>query len=124
MCTVVNIKKKELIKNNYLDFIDWHKHTNHIYIGRNMSFYVPGTEQSIWANPFSVKKYGRAECLKLYREYVCKNPHLWTKLPELKDKVLGCWCHPEPCHGHVLQELVKLYYSGKLLVTVPIYATL
>ena len=29
-------------------------------------------------------------------------------LDELKDKVLGCWCHPELCHGDVLVELIKM----------------
>ena len=26
------------------------------------------------------------------------------RLPELKDKTLGCWCKPEKCHGDVLAE--------------------
>ena len=28
-----------------------------------------------------------------------------AQLPELKGKVLGCWCAPEGCHGDVLAEL-------------------
>jgi hypothetical protein len=26
---------------------------------------------------------------------------------ELKGKILGCWCHPLPCHGDVLVKLIK-----------------
>jgi hypothetical protein len=28
-------------------------------------------------------------------------------LPELKGKVLGCWCAPSACHGDVLMRLVN-----------------
>jgi len=43
---IVNIKKINLIKIGYNDFDEWNKKNNHLYIGRNMSFYVPGTEES------------------------------------------------------------------------------
>jgi hypothetical protein len=33
-------------------------------------------------------------------------------IPELVDKVLGCWCYPEPCHGDVLLKLVKEYQDA------------
>lgn len=29
-----------------------------------MSFYVKGANGSKWANPYSVKKYGRDKCMK------------------------------------------------------------
>lgn len=57
--------------------------------------------------PFSVKKYGRDKCLELYKEYIENNQELKSQLPELKNKVLGCWCHPEKCHGDILLELVN-----------------
>lgn len=47
---VVNIKKKFLVKGGYKDFEDWSKKDNHIYIGRNMTFYVKGTTKSKWHN--------------------------------------------------------------------------
>ena len=28
-------------------------------------------------------------------------------LIELEGKVLGCWCHPEPCHGDILVKLLR-----------------
>ena len=103
--TIVNIKKRELNKRGITDFEEWQKSPKSVYIGRNMSFYVKGTTQSKWANPFSVKKYGRAECLKLYEKYVRECP-LSKQLEELRGKELGCWCHPEPCHGDILIKLL------------------
>ncbi len=35
------------------------------------------------------------------------NPALREKLPELKGKILGCWCAPEACHGDILAELAN-----------------
>ena len=32
---------------------------------------------------------------------------LMNQLPELKNKVLGCWCYPEKCHGDILFKLLK-----------------
>jgi hypothetical protein len=42
----------------------------------------------------------------MYRAYARK----FTKaeLAELKGKRLGCFCHPQPCHGDVLAELAEL----------------
>jgi hypothetical protein len=32
----------------------------------------------------------------------------FARIPELGGgRVLGCWCHPLPCHGHLLAELVN-----------------
>lgn len=103
---IVNIRKKNLVKMGYKDFNDWNKKKDHLYIGRNMSFYVPGTEESKWKNPFSAKKYGRNKCIELYEDYI-KNSKLYNQIEELNGKVLGCWCKPEACHGDVLIELLK-----------------
>jgi len=68
-----------------------------VYIGR------PGP----WGNPFVIGEHGtRAEVITKYRDYVLNNPGLLAKLPELKDKVLGCWCKPHACHGDVLVNLL------------------
>ena len=103
---VVNIKKKYLIKYGYTDFEDWVKHTDHLYIGRNMDFYVKGTFASKWKNPFSAKTYGLDKCLELYEEHV-KKSELYNELHELDGKILGCWCKPDKCHGDILIKLLK-----------------
>ena len=38
MTTVVNVRKKELNKRGYSDFMDWNKQKDTVYIGRNMCF--------------------------------------------------------------------------------------
>ena len=68
-----------------------------VYIGRG----------SIWGNPFKIGPDGtRKEVIEKYREYILNNPELMAKLPELKGKVLGCYCKPKACHGDVLVELI------------------
>jgi hypothetical protein len=105
--TIVNVKKEKLQKRGIKDFEEWKSKQNTVYIGRNMDFYVKGAKGSKWANPFSVKKYGRNECLKKYKEYILSNTELLNSLNELKGKELGCWCHPEQCHGDILIEIIK-----------------
>ena len=69
-----------------------------VYIGR----------PSKWGNPFSIGKDGtREEVIEKYREYILNKPELLKSLPELKGKILGCWCDPKPCHGDVLIELIE-----------------
>lgn len=73
-----------------------------VYIGR----------PSKWGNPFPVpsKNYDRiadpARILERYEKYVRSRPDLMAALPELRGKVLGCWCAPHRCHGDVLVKLV------------------
>jgi hypothetical protein len=69
-----------------------------VYIGR----------PSKWGNPFTIGNDGtREEVIKKYREYILSKKSLLLCLPELKGKILGCWCSPKPCHGDVLIELIK-----------------
>jgi len=103
---VVNVKKKYLQESGYDDFEDWNKKDKHLYIGRNMDFYVKGTKASKWKNPYSVKKYGLEKCLELYEKHV-RESELYNQLEELKGKILGCWCKPDACHGDILIKLLK-----------------
>ena len=81
--------------------------------GRDMSVYVKGAIGSKWCNPFSLKKYTRDESLKLYEEYIRNDKKLMTFIvEELDGKNLGCWCHPEACHGDVLRKIIKEKKEG------------
>lgn len=107
---VINIRKKELNKLGYRDFEEWAtSNVNHLYIGRNMNYYVRGTYKSKWHNPFSVKKYGLQKSLELFEEYISKNIDLMNNLHELDGKILGCWCKPEQCHGDILIKLWRKF---------------
>jgi hypothetical protein len=41
------------------------------------------------------------------RNLIEKDEDIKIALLNLKDKNLGCWCSPEPCHGDVLIKLIK-----------------
>ena len=74
------------------------KESYDVYIGR----------PSPWGNPFRIGKDGsREEVIEKYREWIYTQYHLIQAIPELKGKRLGCWCHPEPCHGDVLVQLAE-----------------
>lgn len=69
-----------------------------IYIGR----------PSKWGNPFRLEDgQDRAAAVQRYREWLMGQPELLAALPELRGKVLGCWCKPQACHGDVLAELAS-----------------
>jgi hypothetical protein len=69
---------------------------SYVYIGR----------PSKWGNPFIIGRDGtRAEVIEKYDLWIQTQPELLAALPELKDKVLGCWCKPRACHGDVLARL-------------------
>jgi hypothetical protein len=94
MCKVVHFKKEEY----------------DIYIGR----------PSIWGNPYSHKEgtlaefkvSSRKEAVEKFEEYLLSNKELMDKLPELKNKTLGCWCKPSQCHGDVLKKYVDILENG------------
>ncbi len=69
-----------------------------VYIGRG----------SKWGNPFVIDKDGtREEVIMKYRAMLMTRPDLLAALPELRGKILGCWCAPKECHGDVLAELAN-----------------
>ena len=111
---VINCKVKELQKRGYNTLLEWTNKPNHLYIGRDMSYYCgEGARGSKWRNPFPIKNYTRDECLQLYEHHV-RTSYLWNDLHELKDvKEFGCWCYPEQCHGNVLMKLVKEKFNQK-----------
>jgi hypothetical protein len=80
--------------------------SEYVYIGRGLLAGNERFERSKWANPYTVKRYGRAEALARYEQEVRGGP-LWDQLPELEGKTLACWCKPEPCHGDVLLRLIE-----------------
>ena len=83
MTTVVNITKAQQFD---------------IYIGRPSKF----------GNPYKIGKDGtREEVIRKFRRWLNGwNPQdLRQALDELRDKRLGCFCAPLPCHGDIWKEL-------------------
>ena len=71
-----------------------------VYIGRG----------SRWGNPYSHKVgtlaehvvESRTEAIQKFEEYLLSNEELMASLPDLKGKILGCFCKPKSCHGDIL----------------------
>ena len=140
---VVNCKVKYIRLLGYNNLKEWCSDLNNIYIARKGIVFVDTGKidengkkikerfpkcNSIWANPFKVKKNNngdgdnRKQAVGDYEEYIIKkieNENLFEELLSLEGKKLGCWCK-EPdkhvgCHGDVLLKLLKNYKeNGKL----------
>jgi hypothetical protein len=84
-----------------------------VYIGREWKKGGYDLEESKWANPYFLKKDAtpkeRKECLDKYRRHITRDKYLYHALPELRGKMVGCWCKPLSCHGDVLAELLRDY---------------
>ncbi len=62
-------------------------------------------DESIWHNPFKINNIdNRQIVIDKYVDYIKNNSVLLSRLGELKDKTLGCFCAPDPCHGYVLKR--------------------
>ena len=70
---------------------------------------------SRYGNPFRIGPDGdRDRVIHLYRIYLAKRI-IWNDWGEYTFRTLaakptwGCWCVPEPCHGHVLKSAVTMF---------------
>ncbi len=104
--------KKLNFKKEDLEFCEASKHLVHckkepydIYIGR----------PSKWGNPFKIGIDGdRLTVINKFRRYILNKPGLLKDIKEeLYNKVLGCWCAPEACHGEVLLNILYEYNLKK-----------
>lgn len=91
MTTVVNI-----YKNQY-----------DIYIGR-----AGHGKDGYFGNPFILKRgETRGNTLKLYKEYfdnrIITDPQFKQRILQLKNKTLGCFCKPYPCHGDIIAQYLN-----------------
>jgi len=100
--------------------VHWKKDPYDIYIGR-----LPDDKYNKWAYPKELreslpKESTRQEIIDAYEGYLLSNEELMKDLPELKDKILGCWCKDQggvgkSCHGDILKKYVdKLEILDKL----------
>ncbi len=99
-----------------LPLLTWAKtHERFVYIGRGQrwtteaeTLFPEVKRDSPWCNPFQFPRDGtRDEVIAKYEAHLTSRPDLLARLPELQRKILGCWCHPEPCHGDVLIGQLK-----------------
>jgi len=63
---------------------------------------------SIWGNPFRIGLHGtRKEVIEKYKSFILSRPEMMEQLPNLKGKILGCYCKPLACHGDILVDLLE-----------------
>lgn len=78
-----------------------------VYIGRPSKWGNPYThiKNTITLAEFVVET--RDEAIFKYEEWLFEKSGLLYYIPELKNKILGCWCKPLACHGDVLASVVN-----------------
>ena len=87
---------------------------NEVVHCRRELFDVPIGRETKWGNPYHIGRDGsRTEVIAKYRVWIVKQPRLMAALPELKDKILGCYCRPYACHGDVLAELISTLVENR-----------
>lgn len=123
---VVNVKVAYIRKDPngpYQNLREWCEDPRNVYIGRAGIVFVPtedgGKERypkksSLFSNPYKISKTeSRKDVIKKYHKYLIKKIECGEitseDLDSLRGKNLGCWCHPEMCHGNVLLEILELY---------------
>ena len=82
----VSLKKVSLTRRGYKSFEEWNSDPNHLYIGRDMTHYIPGALGSKWGNPFKAHKNNKKsinKCLKRYEDHIRRNPDLFNAVMEL-----------------------------------------
>lgn len=124
---VVNVKVVHLRRTGDADNVEqWLSKSGHVYIGRAMRVFIhnkrAGTKhafflpRSPFANTFSVKEHGRDKSIQLYRcdleRRLETDNALVEQLKSLSGAAIGCWCHPQACHGDVLVELFRQRFTS------------
>jgi hypothetical protein len=115
--TTINCKVK-YIRPLYNNLQEWMNDDNNVYIGRAGVVFINNErypkQSSIFSNPFKIGRDGnRNEVLDKYKDYIIKkldnDINFKNELMKLKNKNLGCWCSPDPCHGNILLDLISKY---------------
>ena len=109
MARRVDVHKANLKAMGYNNLEHWLEDPDHVYVGRNM-VYVAGARQHEFANKFSVKKYGRDECLRKYEAWLTEailDDEVKARFSSLRNKTIGCWCGTDDaCHADVIVRLL------------------
>lgn len=56
---------------------------------------------------------GTLSCYKIYLWERMQEREFCLELSKLRGKSLGCWCHPNPCHTHVLKKAIEWLHTEK-----------
>lgn len=87
--------------------------SNGDYIGHRQFIFRYTWTKSDWFNKFEIAKPDkprdgdRATVIAKHAAWLCDNPELMARLPELRGNDLYCWCAPEACNGDLLLRLAN-----------------
>lgn len=77
-----------------------------VYIGR-----AGHGRDSYFGNPFPLGGESRGSTLRKYEEYarnrIETDPEFRQRVKELYGKRLFCFCHPQSCHGDILEKITR-----------------
>lgn len=108
-----------------LQLDEWVKIPGNVYIGRARILIINGARfppnHSPYHNPFRlIACHNNMNLLvRQYREYLDSHPEIIAALVAELARIfethsgpvnLGCWCAPDPCHGHILLEYIARDY--------------
>lgn len=95
--------------------VNLYKEKYDVYIGR-----AGKKQDGYFGNPYQIGKIcsrcneihkdggSTLNCFKEYFEERIENDKQFKeKILELKDKTLGCFCKPNPCHGDIILEYLE-----------------
>ncbi|HKZ40560.1 MAG TPA: DUF4326 domain-containing protein [Candidatus Hodarchaeales archaeon] len=110
--TKVVCVRVDQIRPRYHNLEEWAQDPRNVYIGRKDRFGRYPSKDSLWANRFMISRgKSRDEAMAQYRADILQKLRSGeiprSELERLRGKNLGCWCHPEPCHGNVLVEILN-----------------
>lgn len=105
--TESELKRKELVEKGHTVTAHQNNDVQLIAWAEANGKFVRIDRFSDWGNPFLFPGDGdRNTVIAHYKQYLLWRPTLIKRLDELKGKVLGCWCHPEECHGDAIIEVM------------------
>lgn len=105
-----------------LEVVNKYKHKptpDDLYIGRGSVLGNPYTSMKDKKTQAEFVCDTKEESIESYKTYLLsrveeKDPkvteilnYIWAKVKTGKDVKLVCFCHPKPCHGNVIKELIE-----------------
>lgn len=98
-------RRLSLARQGYSQLANQHTDSALIKAAQDEGIYCRIDRNSIWGNPFILDEDGdRETVIENYADYLTKRPSLRKMNATLRGRILGCWCYPEPCHGHILTK--------------------
>ena len=98
-------QRLSLARQGYSQLANQHTDSALIKAAQDEGIYCRIDRNSIWGNPFILDEDGdRETVIENYADYLTKRPSLRKMNATLRGRILGCWCYPEPCHGHILMK--------------------